>query len=108
MGHHGTPRTISSIKGCSTPATALMCAPASLASEDDVVEAVKGARPGTVDKGGVAQERNVVEAEVPDGSVDHAVGAESHDSTNDGSGEDIVLKKQVSNAVSIQKKSGHV
>lgn len=90
LGHHGTPRTISSIKGRASPATALVCAPASLTSEDDVVEAVKGAGTRAEDKGSVAQKRDVIEAEVPYRSVDHAVRAEGHESTDDRSSEDVV------------------
>lgn len=91
LGHHGSPRTISSIKGRTAPATCIMGAPTGLAGEDSVVEAVKGAGTSTVDKGSVAHEGDVVEAEVPDGGVGHAVSAEGHHGTDYGSGEDVVL-----------------
>lgn len=96
LRHHSTPRTISSVKGRTTPAACIMGAPTGLASEDGIVEAVKGAGTSTVDKGGVAHERDVVEAEVPDGGVSHAVGAEGHHGADYGSGEDVVLSCHVS------------
>ena len=92
MRHHGTPRAICGIEGCTAPAGSLNCTPSSLASEDSVVEAVERAWAGAVDEGSVAHKRNVVEAEVPDGSIGHTVGTESHQSAYDCSGEDIVLE----------------
>jgi len=70
---HGTARTVSGVEWSATPATTLMCAPTSLTCEDSVVEAVKGAGASAVDERCVAQEGDVVEAEVPDGGVDHAI-----------------------------------
>jgi len=90
MRHHGTPRTICGIEGCAAPAGSLNCTPSSLASEDGVVEAIERAWTGAVDKRSMAHERDVVETEVPDGGIGHAVGAESHQSADDRSGEDIV------------------
>lgn len=46
--------------------------------------------PSTVHKGGTAVQGNVVEAPVPDGGKRHAVGAEGHDASDDGSGEQVV------------------
>jgi hypothetical protein len=96
LRHHGAPRPVGSIEWRAAPATALMGAPAGLAGEDDIVEAVKGARTCAVDKGSVAHEGDVVEAKVPDGSVCHAVGAESHHGTDYRTSEDIVLLYNVS------------
>jgi hypothetical protein len=93
---HGAAGTISSVERRAAPATALVCTPASLAGEGGVVEAVKGAGTGAVDERCVAQQRNVVEAEVPDGGVDHTVGAEGHDGADDGSGEDVIPEGEVS------------
>jgi hypothetical protein len=93
---HSAARTISSIKWRAAPATTLMCAPARLAREDCVMEAIEGAGACAVDERCVAQEGDVVEAEVPDGGVDHAVGGKGHHCTDYGTGEDIV-PGQVSN-----------
>jgi hypothetical protein len=93
---HGTARTISSVEGSASPAAALVGAPASLACEDGVVEAVEGACAGTVDEWCVAEERDVVEAEVPDRGVDHAVGGESHHGTDKGTSQDVVPGCEVS------------
>lgn len=90
MRSHGASRAISSIERCATPAAALERSPAGLACEDGVVEAVEGAGACAVDERGVTEERDVIEAEVPDRSVHHAVGAEGHESSNDGTGEDVV------------------
>ena len=90
LGHHSSPRTISGVERRAAPAAAFVGTPAGLAGEDGVVEAVEGAGACAIDEGCVAQERDVVEAEVPDGGVDHAVGAEGHDGANDGAGEDVV------------------
>jgi len=90
LRHHGAPRSIRSIARCTAPARALDSAPTGLAREDVGVEAVEGAWACAVDEGGVAEEGNVVEAEVPDGGVDHAVGREGHYGTDDGAGEDVV------------------
>jgi hypothetical protein len=96
VGRHGTARTISSVKGSSSPAAALVRAPASLACEDGVVEAVEGACAGAVDEWCVAEQRDVVEAEVPDRGIDHAVGGEGHDGTDKRASQDIVPEKEVS------------
>jgi hypothetical protein len=90
--HHGTSRTICSIEWCTSPGCSLNCTPSSLAGEDSVVEAIERAWTGAVDERSVAHERDVVETEVPDGSIGHAVGAESHQSADDRSGENVVLK----------------
>jgi hypothetical protein len=66
VGTHGASWTISSVPWSAAPAAALVCAPASLACEEGIVEAVERAGAGTVDKGSVTEERDVVEAEVPD------------------------------------------
>ena len=92
MRHHGSPRTICGIEGCTAPAGSLNRTPSSLAGEDSVVEAIERAWTGAVDERSVAHERDVVETEVPDGSIGHAVGAESHQSADDRSGENVVLK----------------
>lgn len=83
-------RTIGGVEGSAAPAATLMCAPARLAREDGVMEAVEGAGACAVDERCVTQERDVVEAEVPDGGVDHAVGGEGHHGTDYGTSEDVV------------------
>ena len=61
-------------------------APASLACENRVVQlSVK-----TVVEGLAAVEGDVVEAEVPDGSIGHAVGGEGEDNTNGCTSKDVV------------------
>jgi hypothetical protein len=92
MRHHSTPRTICSIEWCTSPAVPINCTPSSLAREDSIMEAVERAWAGAVDEGGMAHERDVVEAEVPNGGIRHAVRAESHQGTNYCSGEDVVLR----------------
>jgi hypothetical protein len=87
---HGASRAVSGIERSASPAAALVCSPASLACEDGVVEAVERARACAVDEGSMTEERDVVEAEVPNRGVDHAVGAESHHSANDRSGENVI------------------
>lgn len=87
---HGASRAIRSVARSAAPARALNRAPARLASEDVVVEAIEGAWACAVDEGSVAEERDVVEAEVPDGGVDHAVGGEGHHCADYGAGEDVV------------------
>jgi hypothetical protein len=61
--------------------------PASLVGEDGIN---KLGTTHVVLERSVAVEGNVVEAEVPDGGKGHSVGRESKDSTNDGTGKDIV------------------
>lgn len=73
LRRHGASRSIGSIERRAAPAASFVRAPACLAREDGVVEAVKRARTCTVDKGRVAKKGNVVEAKVPDRGVDHAV-----------------------------------
>jgi hypothetical protein len=90
VGSHGAARTVSSVKGSSAPAATLVGAPAGFAGKGGVVEAVEGAGACAVDKGCVAEERDVVEAEVPDRSVDHAVGAKGHQGADNSASEDIV------------------
>jgi hypothetical protein len=90
MRRHSATGTVSSIERRAAPAATLVCAPASLAGEGGVVEAVEGAGTGAVDERCVAEKRDVVKSEVPDGGVDHAVGAKGHDGANDGAGEDVV------------------
>jgi hypothetical protein len=87
---HGASGTVSSVERSASPAAALVCAPASLACEHGVVEAVEGASACAIDKGCVAEERDVVKAEVPDRGVDHAVSGEGHHSTDNGTSEDVV------------------
>lgn len=96
LRHHGTAWAICSIARRTSPACALNGAPASLAGEDVGVEAVEGAWACAVDKGSVAEEGNVVEAEVPDGGVDHAVGRESHHCADHSASEDVVPDRIVS------------
>jgi hypothetical protein len=96
VGWHGTARTISSVEGSTSPAAALVGAPASLTCEDCVVEAVEGACAGAVNEWCVAEERDVVEAEVPDRGVDHAVGGESHDGTDKSTSQNVVPGCEVS------------
>ena len=91
LWHHGAPRPISSVKGCTTPAAPFMGAPASLTGKNGVMETVKRAGTSAIDKGSVAHEGDVVEAKVPDGGVSHAVGAECHHGTNYCASDDIVL-----------------
>lgn len=90
---HGTAGTISSVEWGAAPRAALECSPACLACEDGIVEAVEGTGACAVDERCVAEERDVVEAEIPDGGVDHAVGGEGHDCADEGSGEDVVLNE---------------
>lgn len=54
------------------------------------METIKCGGAGTVDEGCVAQEGNVVEAEVPNRGVYHAVARESEHGTDDSSSQDIV------------------
>jgi hypothetical protein len=98
---HGATGTISSVSWSASPAAALVCSPASLACEEGVVEAVEGTGACAVDKGSVAEERDVVEAEVPDRGVHHAVGAEGHHGTDDCTGEDVVPGENVSVCVTL-------
>jgi hypothetical protein len=58
---HSTAWTIRSIERCTGPRTTVMCTPAGLAGPARVVEAVEGGGTGTVDEGGVAEERDVVD-----------------------------------------------
>lgn len=90
LGSHSTPGPISSVKGSSSPSTAVVGTPASLACPDSIVEAVECAGSSTIDEGSVAKDGNVVEAEVPDRGVDHTVAAECHECTNNGTSEDVV------------------
>ena len=90
MRRHGTTRTVSSIARRTTPRATLERSPTGLAREDSVMKAIERAGTGAVDEGRVAQERDVVEAEVPYRGIDHAVRAEGHEGTNDGAGEDVV------------------
>lgn len=87
---HSAPRTIGSIERRTSPGATVVRAPASLTCPDSIVEAVEGAGSGAVDKGSVAQDGNMVEAEVPDRGEDHTVAAEGHESTDDGAGEDVI------------------
>ena len=87
---HGAPRTIRSIERRTSPGTAVVRAPAGLASPDSIVEAIESAGSSAVDEGSVAQHGNVVEAEVPHRGVDHAVAAEGHEGANDSTSEDVV------------------
>lgn len=73
LWHHGPLRTVSGIKGSTTPASGLRGTPSSLAGKDIAMETIKGTGASTIDKGDVAHQRNVVEAEIPDGSKRHAV-----------------------------------
>jgi hypothetical protein len=93
---HGAAGAISSVERSAAPAAALVCTPASLARKHGVVEAIEGACASAVDEGCVAEEGDVVEAEVPDGGVDHAVGGKGHDGTDNGTGEDVVPGDEVS------------
>jgi hypothetical protein len=90
LRRHRASGTIRRIARRATPATSLERAPVSLAREDGVMEAVERACACTVDEGRVAEQGNVVEAEVPDGCVNHAVGAEGHHRANNGAGEDVI------------------
>lgn len=87
---HGTARAVSGIEGGAAPGAALVGAPASLAGEHGVVEAVERAGTSTVNERSVAQDGDVVEAEVPDRGVHHAVAAEGHKGADDRAGEHIV------------------
>ena len=87
---HGTTGAVSGIEGSTSPRAAVVSAPASLASKDSVVEAVECAGASTVNKGSMAEDGNVVEAEVPNRSVDHAVGAEGHEGANERTCKDII------------------
>jgi hypothetical protein len=89
--HHGTSRTICSIEWCTSPGCSLNCTPSSLAGEDSVVESIERAWAGSIDEGSMTHKRDMVEAEVPDRGVSHAVGAKGHQSANDCSGKDVVL-----------------
>jgi hypothetical protein len=103
---HGTTGTVSGIEGSTTPGAAVVGAPASLAGEDSVVEAVECARASAVDKGSVAEDGNVVEAEVPNRGVDHAVGAESHESADDCTSENVVPVVELVNGESTTNQAG--
>lgn len=81
-------KAVSSIIRCS--AKRLFKSPASLARKDRRFEARSTRGTGAIAEGRVASERNVVEAEVPDTRVDHAVRRQSHDRTDAGTSEDIV------------------
>jgi hypothetical protein len=87
---HGAARTISSVKRSTAPAATLVGSPACLASEGGVVEAIKGASACAVNKGCVAEHGDVVEAEVPDRGVDHAVRAKGHHGADNSSSENII------------------
>lgn len=87
---HGAARTISSVKGSAAPAATLVGSPACLASEGGVVEAIKGASACAINKGCVAEHGDVVEAEVPDRGVNHAVRAKGHHGADNSSSEYIV------------------
>src|SRR5690242_3193003 len=65
LRRHCAPRAIGSIKWRTSPGTAVMCAPRSLACEDGVMEAVERARPGSVHERSMTEHGDVVEAEVP-------------------------------------------
>ena len=82
-------RCVRRIKRCTTPGTTLMSTPASLSRPQRIVEAIEGSI--AVGEWEMARERDVVEPEVPDGGVDHAVSAERHDCTDDGSGNNVVV-----------------
>ena len=58
---HGATRAVSSVAGSTAPCRPVVLAPAGLAGEGSIVEAVKGGRTSTVDEGRVTDERNVVD-----------------------------------------------
>jgi predicted protein tyrosine phosphatase len=58
---HGAARAIRSVARSATPSTALVRAPASLASEGSIMKAVESAGTGAVDKGRVTGEGNMVD-----------------------------------------------
>lgn len=86
---HGASWTVSRVEWRTTAAT-LGGTPTSLAGEDGVVEAVERARAGSVHERSVAEERDVVEAEIPNGSVYHTVRTERHDSANERTRKDVI------------------
>jgi hypothetical protein len=90
LRRHGAPRPIRRIARRATPATALERSPACLARENRVVEAVERTCACAVHKRCVAQKGDVVESEVPNGGVDHAVSGEGHEGADYGAGEDVV------------------
>ena len=90
LSRHGAARAVGGIEGGAAPGAALVGAPASLAGEHGVVEAVERAGSGAVDERSVAQHGDVVEAEVPDRGVHHAVAAEGHEGADDRAGEHVV------------------
>ena len=59
--------------------------PAGLASEYCVVECTTSTRVWSR-----TVQRDVVVSPVPDGTVDHAIGTESHDGTNDSAGDTVI------------------
>lgn len=106
LRYHRSPGTICSVERSSRPSTAVVRAPASLAGPDSVVEAIERAGSSAIDEGSVTQDGNVVEAEVPDGSVDHAVAAECHEGTNDSTCEDVVPVVVLVNSESATDQAG--
>lgn len=74
----------------STAKRTLWRTPANLASEGSVLKATVSAVAIAKIEGRVTHQGNVVEAEVPDGGIQHAVGREGEHSPNDGTSEDVV------------------
>ena len=69
---------------------ALMSAPPSLTTRNSSPVTLVAPLSDSVPEGNPPGDGNVVEAEVPDAGVEHAVGAESHCSADESTGHDIV------------------
>ena len=82
-------RSVRSIERSTTKGT-LVNTPPSLPRPECITEAIERSESLRIRERHVAHERNVVEAEVPDTGIDHAVGAECHDRSNDCAGKDVV------------------
>lgn len=84
-------REVGGIKWRTGEGTALTwVSPVSLAGEGHRVEARELGLSSRVGEWDVADKRDVVEAEVPDGGVDHAVSREGEDGTDDSASKDVV------------------
>jgi hypothetical protein len=106
LGLHGSPGAIGGIEGRSAPGATIVGSPAGLPGPDSIVEAVECAGAGSVDERCVAQDGNVVEAEIPYRGVHHAVAAECHQGTDDSAGGNVVPVVELVDSQSTANKAG--
>ena len=85
---HAT-RRVRSIERRTTKRT-FVNTPSRLSRPECIAESFERSEALSIRERDVAHERYVIESEVPDTGIDHSVGAESHSSSNDCPGKDIV------------------